>query len=139
MLLNIDPPPRPARPEELTEARSDGPRATAGTVPSVATSVRRPTAEPSWGRVLATNLRLWLARQGNLRRARPAGVVVAAAVVTVAALALSGVFSGTAAPAARARAASTPSPVRARAHPAPVPPSPVPTAGAAWIARQLSG
>jgi hypothetical protein len=138
MLLNIDPRPRPDGPQELAEARSDGPRATAGTVPSVATAVRRPAAEPSWGRVLATTLRLWLARQVTLRRSRTAGVVAAAAVVTVAALALSGVFSGTAAPAARARAASTPSPARARAHPAPVPPSPVQTAAAAWIASQLS-
>ncbi len=62
--------------------------------------------------------------------------------VTVAALALSGVFSGTAAPAARARAASTPSPAQATAHPAAAPsvarPSPVQTAAAAWIASQLS-
>jgi len=82
-------------------------------------------------------------------------VVAAAAVVTVAALALSGVFSGIAAP---ARAASTPSPARATAQPsaahpsatqpnatrpsaaqpAIAQPSPVQAAAAAWIAGQLS-
>src|SRR5580704_1765070 len=131
MLLNLDPRPRPAKP------------APAGTVPSVATPRRPPAAEPSWGRVLATTLRLWLPRQVTVRRGRTTGVVAAAAVVTVAALALSGVFSGTAAPAARARAASTPSPARATAHPSAAQPtiaqpSPVQAAAAAWIAGQLS-
>jgi hypothetical protein len=83
-----------------------------------------------------------------MRRGRTTGVVAAAAVVTVAALALSGAFSGTAAPAARARAASTPSPARATARPsaaqpraaqpALAQPSPVQAAAAAWIAGQLS-
>ena len=153
MLLNIDRLPRLDRPgelaqprpdgrEELTETRSGGPRAAAATVPSVATPGRPPTAEPSWGRVLATTLRLWLLRQVTVRRWWTVGVVAAAAVVTVAALALSGVFSGTAAPAVRVRAASTPSPAQATAHPTAAPsaarPSPVQTAAAAWIASQLS-
>ena len=154
MLLNIDPRPRPEGPgelaqprpdgrEELTETRSDGRRAAAGTVPSVSTPGRPPAAEPSWGRVLATTLRLWLLRQVTVRRWRTAGVVAGAVAVTVAALALSGVFSGTAAPATRARAASTPSPAQATAHPTAAPsvaqPSPVQTAAAAWVASQLSG
>jgi hypothetical protein len=136
MLLNLDPRPRPAKP------------APAGTVPSVATPRRPPAAEPSWGRVLVTTLRLWLPRQVTVRRGRTTGVVAAAAVVTVAALALSGAFSGTAAPAARARAASTPSPARATARPSAArpsatqptiaQPSPVQAAAAAWIASQLS-
>jgi hypothetical protein len=131
MLLNLDPRPRPDEP------------ATAGAVPSVATPRKRPAAEPSWGRVLATTLRLWLPRQVTVRRGRTTGVVAAAAVVTVAALALSGVFSGAAAPAARTRAASTPAPARATAHPsaaqpAITQPSPVQAAAAAWIASQLS-
>jgi len=131
MLLNLDPRPRPDEP------------AAASTVPFVPAPGKRPAAEPSWGRVLATTLRLWLPRQVTVRRWRTTGVVAAAAVVTVAALALNGVFSGTAAPAARARAASTPSPARATAqpsaaHPTIAQPSPVQAAAAAWIASQLS-
>jgi hypothetical protein len=136
MLLNLDPRPRPGQP------------APAGTVPSVATSGRPPAAVPSWGRVLATTLRLWLPRQVTVRRWRTAGVLAAAAVITLAALALSGVFSGTATPVAGARAISTPSPARATArpsaaHPSAAPPaiaapSPAQAAAAAWIAGQLS-
>jgi hypothetical protein len=131
MLLNLDPRPR-----------ADAPAA-AGTVRSVPTQGRPPAAEPSWGRVLATTLRLWLLRQVTVRRSRTTGVVAAAAVVTVAALTLSGAFGGTAAPAARARAAATPSTARATAHPSAAqptiaPPSPVQAATAGWIAGQLS-
>lgn len=136
MLLNLDPRPRP---DEPTAAR---------TVPFAPAPGKRPAAEPSWGRVLATTLRLWLLRHVTVWRWRTTGVVAAAAVVTVAALALSGVFSGTAAPVAPARAASTPSPARATArpsaaHPSPAQPtiaqpSPVQAAAAAWIAGQLS-
>ena len=96
-------------------------------------------AEPSWGRVLATTIKLWLRRQVTVRRWRTVAVVAAAAVVTVAALAASGVFAGTAVPAARTRAASTPSarprPSRTRTAPQP---SATQTAAATWIARQLS-
>ena len=64
---------------------------------------------------------------------------MAVAVVTVAALALSGVFAGTAAPAAPARAAGTPSPAKAVPHRTTAPqPSAAQTAAAAWIASQLS-
>ena len=136
-MLNLEPRSRPDAPVA----------AAAGTVPSVITRGRPPAAEPSWGRVLATTLRLWLVRQVTVRRWRTAGVVAAAAVVTVGALALSGVFSGTAVPGARARAASTPSPARATARPSvtqqsaaqpvAVQPSPVQAAAAAWIASQL--
>jgi len=142
MLLNLDPRPRADEP------------AAAGTVRSVATQRRPPAAEPSWGRVLATTLRLWLLRQVTVRRSRTSGVAAGAAVITVVALALSGVFSGTA---ARDRAASTPAPARATAHPsaarpgtarpstapssaaqpAIAQPSAVQAAAAAWIAGQL--
>jgi len=126
------------------------PRAAAGTVPSVATAHRPPTAEPSWGRVLATTLELWLLRQVTVRRWRTISVVAAAVVVTVAALAFSGVFSGTA---ARPRAVAAPSPARATAHPSAAQPSaahpsaaqpsaaqpsPAQAAAAVWIAGQLS-
>jgi hypothetical protein len=143
MLLNLDPRPRP------------GELAAAGTVPSVATARKPRAAEPSWGRVLATTLELWLLRQVTVRRWRTIGVVAAAVVVTVAALAFSGVFSGTA---ARPRAVAAPSPARATAHPsaahpsaaqpsaahpsaaqpAIAPPSPAQAAAAVWIAGQLS-
>ena len=128
-LLNLDPRPRAHEP------------AAVGTVPAVPTSGRRSAAEPPWGRVLATTLRLWLLRQATVRRWRTVGGVAAAAVLTVTALALNGVFSGTAAPAARA--VSTPSPARATAHPSAAQPSaaqpsPVQAAAAAWIASQLS-
>jgi hypothetical protein len=66
-------------------------------------------------------------------------VVAAAAVITAAALAVSGVFAGTAAPAARARAAGTPSPAQTvPARGAAPQPSAAQTAAAAWIAGQLS-
>ena len=63
-----------------------------------------PPPEPSWGRVLATTVKLWV-----LRRWRVVAGVVGVAVVTVAALGFSGVFTGTAATAVRARAADRPS------------------------------
>jgi len=96
----------------------------------------RPAApEPSWGRVLATTIKL---RVQRARRWRAAAAVAAAAVVTVAALAFSGVFAGTAAPAARTRAAGTPSPAKAVPHRAAPQPSGAQAAAAAWIAGQLS-
>jgi hypothetical protein len=64
---------------------------------------------------------------------------MAVAVVTMAALALSGVFAGTAAPAARVRAAGTPSPAKAVPHRTTAPqPSTAQTAAAAWIAGEVS-
>ena len=124
-LLNIDQGTRPGAPA------GTGPSGWASGRPSAA-------AEPSWGRVLATTVKLWTLRQVSVRRGWTIAVVAAAAVVTVAALAVSGVFAGTAAPAARARTASTPSPAKV-VPPRTVPqPSPAQTAAAVWIAGQLS-
>ncbi|HME64143.1 MAG TPA: hypothetical protein VKG61_04515 [Streptosporangiaceae bacterium] len=93
-------------------------------------------SEPSWTRVLATTIKLWVLRAG---RGRVVAAVAVAAVITVAALAFSGVFAGTTAPAAaRARAASTPSPAKAVTHPATAPASLTQTAAAVWVADQLS-
>ena len=103
-LLNIS---RPARPA--------GPGEPAGTVRSGPAPRKPATSEPSWGRVLATTIKLWVLRARGWR----AGAVIAAtAAVTVAVLAASGVFTGTAAPAARARAAGRPP----RPRPLPAPP-----------------
>jgi hypothetical protein len=127
MLLNIDRRTQPHRPAEP-----------AGAMRSGWVSGRRPTAEPSWGRVLATTIKLWVLRQVTVRRWRTVTVVAAVAVVAAAALAVSGVFAGTAAPATRARAASTPSAATV-APPRTAPqPSPAQAAAAVWIAGQLS-
>jgi hypothetical protein len=107
----------------------------AGTVHVVPASGRPPMPEPSWGRVLATTVKLWVLRA---RRWQAVTVVAAVAVITVAALAISGVFAGTAAPAARVRAAATPSPAKAARHPAAVRVSATQSVAAAWIATQLS-
>jgi hypothetical protein len=129
-LLNIDQGTRPGAP--------------AGTGPSGWVSGRpSAAAEPSWGRVLATTVKLWMLRQVSIRRGWTIAVVAAAAVITVAALAVSGVFAGTAAPAARARTASTPSPAKVvpprTVPPRTVPqPSPAQTTAAVWIAGQLT-
>jgi hypothetical protein len=122
-LLNIGRPTRPA-----------GPGEPAYPVRSVV-ATRKPAAEPSWGRVLATTIKLWVLRA---RGGRVAAVAAVAAAVTVTALALSGVFAGTATQAARARAASTPSPVKAVARPITSAADVAQTAAAAWIAGQLS-
>jgi hypothetical protein len=117
-------------------ALPDGPGASAGSVPRGPAPSRRAAAEPSWGRVLATTIKLWVLRA---RGWQAVALVAAVAVVTMAALALSGVFAGTAAQAARARAAGTASPARAVPHRTAAPqPSPAQTAAAAWIAGQLS-
>lgn len=92
-------------------------------------------SEPSWTRVLATTIKLWVLRAG---RWQAVAAVAVAAVITVAALAFSGVFAGTTAAAAGARAASTPSPAKAVTHPATAPASLAQTAAAAWVADQLS-
>jgi hypothetical protein len=117
-LLNIG---RPARPGEP-----------AGT----ARTVRKPTtSEPSWGRVLATTVKLWILRA---RGWRAVAVIAAAAAVTAAALAGGGVFTGTAAPAARARVTSPPSAARAVTRPTASPADVAQAMAAAWIADQLS-
>lgn len=113
--------------------RPDGPGASA----VVRSGPGRPAApEPSWGRVLATTVQLWVLR----RPGRVAAGIAAVAVVTVAALAASGVFGGTAAPAAKAQAAAAPSPAQTAPHqaaPQTAPPSAAQTAAAAWVAGQL--
>jgi hypothetical protein len=124
-LLNIDRRTRPGAPAGA------GPSGWASGRPSAA-------AEPSWGRVLATTVKLWMLRQVGVRRWWTIAVVAAAAVVTAAALAVSGVFAGTAAPAARARTAVTPSPAKVVPPRTAPQPSPAQTAAAVWIAGQLS-
>jgi hypothetical protein len=117
-------------------ALPDGPAASAGTARSGPTPGKRAVSEPSWGRVLATTIKLWVLRA---RRWQAVAVVAAVAAVAVAALAVSGVFAGTGAPAARTRAASVPSPARAAPHRAAAPqPSAAQIVAAAWIAGQLS-
>jgi hypothetical protein len=118
-----------------TQTMPDQAKEPARIVHSVPVSRRPPMPEPSWGRVLATTIRLWVRRT---RRWLVVAVVAGVAVVTVAALAVSGAFAGTAAPAARARAAATPSPAKAAPHATAAPVSAAQTAAAAWIATQLS-
>jgi hypothetical protein len=105
------------------------------TVKPTPISAKFASSEPSWGRVLATTIKLWVRR---VRRWRVVAVVAAAAVVTVAALAVSGVFAGTAARAAREQAAATPSPARAAPRPAAPSVNAAQAAAAAWVAGQLS-
>ena len=112
-----------------------GERGPSGPVYSVPASGKPPVPEPSWGRVLATTIKLWVLRA---RRWRTVAVVAAVAVVAVAALAVSGVFAGTAAPAARVRPAATPSRAKAAPRPTPAPVSAAQAAAARWIATQLS-
>ena len=93
-------------------------------------SARPAAAAPSWGRVLATTLKLWVRR-----RWRVVAAVVIAAAVAVTALAFSGAFSAAAVPAARAHpAAKTPS--QGASSPVATPPN---TEAAAWVASQVSG
>lgn len=60
--------------------------------------------EPSWGRVLATTVKLWLLRRPTARRWLLAAAFLALAVVAAAALLVSGVFTQTADRAGRVRA-----------------------------------
>ncbi len=94
-----------------------------------------PPPEPSWGRVLATTVKLWV-----LRRRRPVVGVVAVSVVTVAALGLTGVFAGTTATAARGRAAGQHSSTGTAAHRsgAAARAARVQAEAAEWIAGQVS-
>jgi hypothetical protein len=117
-------------------ALPDGPGASVGSVPRGPAPPRLPASEPSWGRVLATTIKLWVVRT---RGWQAVAAVAAVTVVTVGALTVSGVFAGTAAPAAQARAAGAPSPVKAVPDRTAAPqPSAAQTAAAAWIAGQLS-
>src|ERR1700749_4439560 len=88
-----------------------------------------PLSEPSWGRVVATTVKLWLLRRPTARRWLLAAVFLALAVVAVAALQVSGVFAQSAGPAGRVRApadAGHGMPVAAQAE------------AVAWIAGQVS-
>jgi hypothetical protein len=123
-LLNVG---RPTRPH--------GPGEPVSTVRSVSAPGTSATPEPSWGRVLATTIKLWILRA---HRWQAVALVAVAAIVTVAALAVSGVFTGTSNPSARARAASTPTPATAGTRSTSSPVAAVRTAAAAWIAGQLS-
>jgi hypothetical protein len=116
MLLRVGTPDRAAEPAPDTAEPAPGP-------------VRPALSEPSWGRVLATTIKLWV-----LRRWRVIAAVIAAAAVTAAALAFSGVFRGTAASAARARPTSAAVPHRTL----PPPATTARTEAARWIASQVS-
>jgi len=136
---------------------------TPGTVLNVSRPAPPVPREPSWGRVLATTIRVWVSwrlrslgfgpqspsrRTGQTRFGGPAGrlttahwrltaLVLALAVIAVITLQFTGVFTGTAAPAAR-----TPSPGSPAARPhGGQPPSPATAAqaqAAAWIAGQVN-
>jgi len=129
--------------------------------PGVSRTVAAP-AEPSWGRVLATTVKLWVLwrlrsvgvgpprkarqqrrtwfrrrprqpRRPTARRWRLAAFVLAVALVAVAVLRFAGVFTGTSAPAAPARSPEASPAGRAGAHGTPS------LDAAAWIAGQVSG
>lgn len=137
--------------------------------PGTVLNVSRPAApvprEPSWGRVLVTTVKVWVSwrmrslgfgpqgasgRSAQTRFRGPAGrpaaprwrlaaLVLALAVIAVITLQFTGVFTGTAAPAARAPSAGSPV-TRA---PGGQPPSPSPAAmaqaqAAAWVAGQVN-
>jgi len=117
-------------------------------------------AEPSWGRVMATTIRLWLSRSAGFgrrhaaagqslgrpgrlrqraaRRWRLVAAVLALAAVVAAALQFAGVFAGTASRAAPATSAGHP-PARAVGTPARAAAAAARSAAAAWIAGQVSG
>jgi len=97
--------------------------------PAVARPTHVPSAAsaPSWGRVLATTIRLWLRRRWQVLAA-----IGIAAAVALTVLAISGAFSSGRGPAVQPRPASQPS-----AHKA-APPTPQAEA-ATWIASQVSG
>lgn len=91
-------------------------------------SARPAAAAPSWGRVLATTIKLWVRR-----RSRVLAAVVVAAAVAVTALAFSG--ASTAVPAAPAHPAGKGASQGASS---PVATAPT-TEAAAWVASQVSG
>ena len=111
----------PVLPASLTFARA-----------AVATVGRTP-AEPSWGRVLATTVKLWAGRRHPLpvRSWRLGAFVLALVAVTVTALGFTGIFSRTAAVAARP-------PVGARGTSGQDAAVQVQAQAAAWIADQVS-
>ena len=117
-------------PEKTGEPASESGKSvgnSAPSVPSLARPVLPAASAPSWGRVLATTIRLWLRRRWQV----VAAVVVAAA-VAVTALVVSGAFSSAGGSATRPRPASVTPSHHATA------PTPQ-TEAASWIAGQVSG
>jgi hypothetical protein len=127
--------------------------------PGIVLNTSRPAApvqvEPSWGRVLVTTIKVWVAwrlrcvgfgqqpvyrqpgRKGlGWRLAALAGFALA--VIAVAALAFTGIFARTAAPAARVPSAASPVASHARTARTHSAARVVPTAAAAWIAGQVN-
>ena len=86
-------------------------------------------SEPSWGRILATTVKLWLLRRPTARRGLLVAVFLALAVLAVAALRVSGVFTQTADSAGRVRAPAD------TGHRMPLAAQ---TEAAAWLAGQVS-
>jgi len=134
---------RPSGPGTAGEASSTGPQTRpAGARPGAAGArppARSPKAEPSWGSVLASTMRLWAQRRGRRWRATTTAVLVLA-------VAAAGVTAGTVWMTSRHRAAVVPS---SSASPtAPHSPSPGASAVAAaavirqtaarWVTRQVN-
>jgi hypothetical protein len=121
--------------------------------------------EPSWGRVLVTTIKVWVAwrlrsvgfgpqgasgRSGQARFGRPASrlttprwhlpaLVLALAVIAVITLHFTGVFARTAAPAARAPSTGSPAPrTPGRQPPSPSLAAAAQAQAAAWIAGQVN-
>ena len=103
---------------------------TSDTGKPVPDSARPAAAAPSWGRVLATTIELWVRRRWQVIAA-----VVVAAAVAVTALAVGGAFSATTVPAARAHPAGK---AASQGASSPVTTTPK-TEAAAWVASQVSG
>ena len=102
---------------------------TSDTGKPVPDSARPAAAAPSWGRVLATTIELWVRRRWQVIAA-----VVVAAAVAVTALAVGGAFSATTVPAARAHPAG-----KAGSQGASSVTTTPKTEAAAWVASQVSG
>jgi len=125
-------------------------------------------AEPSWGRVLATTVKLWVLwrlrsvgvgprrtagrqsstgfrrrprqlRRPAARRGRLAAFVLALALVTVAVLRFTGVFTGAVAPSASAHSPGNSPAGSTGGHGASSPDAAARSEAAAWIAGQVSG
>jgi hypothetical protein len=119
-------------------------------------------AEPSWGRVLVTTIKVWVSWRlrsfgfgpqridgradrkrfrhlGRLTgRWRLAALAAALIAITVIALQFAGVFAGTTTTAARAQAAAKPVARNPGRHTAPSPAAVAQTQAAAWVAGQVS-
>jgi hypothetical protein len=135
--------------------------------PGTVLNVGRPAApgpqQPSWGRVLVTTIKVWMSwrlrslgfgpqgapgRPGQTRLSAPedgltpprwrlAALVVALAIITVISLQLTGVFTGTATPAARAPSAGNPDAVSGGGQPSSLVAA-IQVQAAAWIAGQVN-